>query len=180
MNVRIVLDRVADLSALEREALRALSEAVYPPEEFADAPGRRREWAAPEWGVRLFADDGTLLSYVGICLREGRRDGRSVRIGGVGGVKTHPAARKQGLAALGMDRAVQFFRDQRDVDFALLVCEPRLLGYYGALGWREFAGDLDVTQRGTPERFTFNRVMTYGVGSPAPERGSINLLGPPW
>jgi GNAT superfamily N-acetyltransferase len=174
------LDRVADFSGADRDAARALSAAVYPPAQFADAPGRKREWAAPEWAVRLYGDDGALLSYVGIWLRGGAHDGAPVRIGGIGSVKTHPAARKRGLAALGMARAADFFRAQGDVAFALLVCDPRLLEYYGSLGWRAFSGRLHVTQRGVPETFTFNRVMTLAVNSSAPATGDIDLLGPPW
>ena len=174
------LDRVAEFSAADRDAVRALSEAVYPPARFAGAPVRKREWASPEWAVRLYDDDGALVSYVGICVRDGVYDGQPARIGGIGGVKTHPAARKRGLAALGLQRAAEFFRARGDVQFALLVCEARLLHYYGSLGWREFAGRLQVTQRGVPETFTFNRVMTCAASSPAPEAGDIDLLGPPW
>lgn len=180
MSTTIALARVSDFLDADRDALRALSEAVYPPAQFADSPGRRREWAPPEWGVRLYADDGTLTSYVGIGLRDGLQDGRAVRIGGIGSVKTHPSARQRGLAALGMQHATRFFHEQGDVAFALLVCEPRLLHYYGALGWHEFSGELYVTQRGVPERFTFNRVMALDVNLPAPRSGSIDLLGPPW
>lgn len=180
MSTRIVLSRVSDLSAEDRDAVRALSEAVYPPAQFAHAPGRKREWAAAEWSVRLFGEDGALASYVGICLRDGLYDGRPVRIGGIGSVKTHPAARKRGLAALGIQRGADFFRQEGDVAFAVLVCEPRLLEYYGSLGWHPFAGTLRVTQRGVPEMFTFNRAMTYAVNEPAPGHGDIDLLGPPW
>ena len=180
MSGAVRLDRVADFAVADRDAVRALSAAVYPPAQFADAPGRKREWAAPEWAVRLYGDDGALVSYVGICLRDGLHNGEPVRIGGIGSVKTHPAARKRGLAAVGLGRAADFFRAQGDVAFALLVCEPRLLGYYGSLGWREFSGGLHVTQRGVPETFTFNRVMTCAVNAPAPEIGDIDLLGPPW
>jgi hypothetical protein len=180
MTEAVRLDRVADFSPGDREAARALSEAVYPPAQFADAPGRKREWAAPEWAVRLYADGGALVSYVGVYLRDGLYNGVPVRIGGIGSVKTHPAARKRGLAAIGMTRAIDFFLAQGDIAFALLVCETRLLDYYGSLGWHQFSGRLYVTQRGGPETFTFNRVMTFAVTTPAPATGDIDLLGPPW
>src|SRR5262245_9803307 len=159
------LDRVADLSEDDRAALRALSEVVYPPVEWADWPGDRLEWAAAEWCVRIRSEDGELASHIGVLLREASHDVRPVRVGGIGGVKTHPAARRRGYAALGIRRAMQFFHDQGGVAFALLVCEPRLLGYYGHLGWREFAGRLVVTQRGEVGDFTFLRVMVHPVQS---------------
>jgi aminoglycoside 2'-N-acetyltransferase I len=176
----VTLDRIEDLADADREALRSLSLAVYPPETSADWPGRQIEWSAPEWCVRVLGEDGAPVSYVGIVLREARHDGRPVRVGGIGGVKTHPAARGRGLASVGIQRAVEFFREQPDVGFAVLVCEARLIGYYERLGWREFAGRLLVRQRGVVVEFTFNRVMTCGVRSAAPRAGVIDLLGPPW
>jgi hypothetical protein len=52
-----------------------------------------------------------------------------------------------------------------------------LAGYYGRLGWTEFAGRLFVTQRDVPAEFVFIRVMVCGVRGTAPEVGTINLLG---
>lgn len=174
-----MLDRLADLTDADRHALRELSLAVYPPREATDWPGRRIEWAAAEWCVRLYDDRGALVSYVGINLRDALLDGRPVKVGGIGGVKTHPDARRRGLAERGMQRAAEFFREQA-ADFAVLVCDARLLDYYGRLGWREFTGRLMVRQHGAPAEFTFNRVMTCAVRSAAPETGTVDLLGPPW
>jgi GNAT superfamily N-acetyltransferase len=172
--------QVADLTDSEGDELRALSRAVYPPEVSAAWPGRHLDWAAPEWCVLARADDGRLASYVGVTLRRATWDGRPVRVGGIGGVKTHPEARGRGFASGGVRRAVEFFHEQGGVAFGLLVCEPHLIGYYERLGWREFAGQLLVAQHGTTAEFTFNRVMTTGVRSPAPASGIIDLLGPPW
>ncbi len=128
----------------------------------------------------MFDDAGALVSYAGVLVRDARSDGRAVRIGGIGGVRTHPEFRRRGLAALAMGRAVEFFRACGDVDFALIVCEPRLLRTYGRMGWREFTGELWTLQHGAGERFTFNRVMTHDVRGPAPVDGVIDLCGPPW
>ena len=174
------LDRIVDLTEADRDALHSLSMAVYPPGPATDWPGRQIEWAAADWCVRVRAEDRAVASYVGISLRDAQHDGRPVRIGGIGGVKTHPAARWRGLASLGIERAVQFFHEQGDVGFALLVCGPHLITYYRRLGWREFDGRLLVQQRGETVAFTFNRIMTHGIESEAPERGTIDLLGPPW
>ena len=176
----VTLDRIADLTDADREALRALSLAVYPPTDVASWPGRQIEWAAAEWCVRVRAEDGAVASYVGISLREAEHDGRPVRIGGIGGVKTHPAQRGRGLAARGMERADQFFREEAGVDFGLLVCGPHLLEHYAHLGWREFPGRLLVRQHGATVEFTFNRVMTRAARSAAPQAGTVDLLGPPW
>ena len=174
-----MLGRLADLTDGDREALRQLSLAVYPPREVTDWPGRRIEWAAADWCVRIYDDAGAVVSYVGINLRDALLDEQPVKVGGIGGVKTHPAARRRGLAERGMQRADQFFHEQAAA-FAVLVCDARLLDYYGRLGWREFTGRLLVRQHGAPAEFTFNRVMTRGVRAPAPETGTVDLLGPPW
>ncbi len=79
-----------------------------------------------------------------------------------------------------MQRAMEFFREQPGVAFAVLVCGPHLIGHYSRLGWREFAGRLLVRQYGEAVEFTFNRVMTFGIRSAAPQTGTIDLLGPPW
>jgi hypothetical protein len=179
MDTALSLDRVAGLGDDDRAALRELSEAVYPPAEWADWPGRRIEWAAAEWCVRVW-HEGRLACHVGILVRDAELDGQTVRVGGIGGVKTHPALRRSGLAGLAMRRAVAFFHEQPAVAFALLVCEPPLLAYYAALGWREFTGRLRVRQHGVSSDFTFEPAMTHGVRSPAPAAGFIDLNGPPW
>jgi GNAT superfamily N-acetyltransferase len=176
----ISLDRVADLSDLDRAAIRALSLAVYPPAEAATWPGRHLEWAKGEWCVRVWGDASDLVSYTNIVLRQAGWDGRPVRVGGIGGVMTHPAARGRGHAARGIRRAMDFFREQGGVAFALLVCEPGLLGYYGRLGWLDFHGRLRVRQLGEPADFTFNRVMVHDLEAAGPTSGTVDLMGPPW
>jgi len=178
--VDIELCRMAELTDVEYADLAALSRAVYPREVSADWPGRDLEWAAAESAVCIRAADGELVCFVGVVIRSAMHDGQPVRIGGIGGVKTHPSARRQGLAAQAIRRAVEFFHEQSDIAFGLLVCESDLLGYYGRLGWQEFGGRLIVTQRGVPVDFTFNRVMVCGVQSAARLTGAIDLLGPPW
>lgn len=176
----ITFDRVADLSDADRAEGRELGLAVYPPGHFDDWPGRHLEWAAPEWCVRVRRSDGALASYVGVYVRDSTCDDRPVRIGGVGNVKTHPAARRRGFARLGIRRAIEFFRGRPDVAFALLVCDPPLLGYYARLGWREFGGRLMVRQRGAAAEFTLDRVMTHPVATDGPAIGTLDLCGPPW
>ena len=180
MNPVVSFDRVSDLTEAERAEALALTHAVFPPAEAADWPGRHLEWSSPEWCVRMRGPAGDLLSYVGVLVRDASSKGKPLRVGGVGGVKTHPAARRQGLAGVGMRRAVEHFHDLGNVEFGLLVCEPRLLAYYSRLGWQEFDGRLVVRQHGSVSDFTFNRAMTYGVQSPGPTTGMLDLMGPPW
>ena len=194
MTPLLLLDAVSALSDVERAEAAELGRAVYPPAEWANWPGRRLEWTPAEWCVRVWQNDGEgsgesahqsatarhLVSYVGIVLRRAEHDGAPVLIGGVGSVKTHPAARGRGYASLAIRRAVEFFRDRPDAAFGLLVCDPPLIGYYARLGWKLFSGRLMVVQHGAIEEFTFDRVMTLDIHGPAPTTGTIDLKGPPW
>ena len=49
--MRLDLKLATDLSAAERDALKDLSAAVYPPEVLAASPGRFLEWAAADLGA---------------------------------------------------------------------------------------------------------------------------------
>lgn len=164
----------------QTKEFRLLTEAVYPPDDEADWPGATIEWARPEMGVRVVDPSGWLVSYVGVLTREGTLDGAPVLIGGIGGVKTHPEARGMGYARLGMERATSWMLDHSGIDFGLLVCQEDLLGYYGSMGWDEFTGTLLTRRHGETVEFTFNRVMTLPLRSPAPTVGVIDLKGPPW
>lgn len=179
MAPQVRFDRIEDLSAADRAASRALATAVYPPAEWADWPGYQIEWSDMRWCMRVFEAEW-LVSYLAVETRAATHDGRPVQVGGIGGVKTHPKARRRGYAALAFERAAQFFASEARVDFALLVCDPKLIDYYGKLGWREFAGRLMVRQRGELAEFTFNRVLVRDVLQTAPTTGVIDLGGPPW
>jgi GNAT superfamily N-acetyltransferase len=174
------LRRVADLTAGEQAALRALSLAVYPPEVAAGWPGRAIEWAPHQWCVIGWGAEGSALCYVGVLLREARLCDRAVRVGGIGGVKTHPAFRGRGFATTAIRRALDFFQEQSDVDFGLLVCEPGLVPFYERLGWGGFPGTLLVAQRQVTVPFTLNLPMTTPIRFREPLIGAIDLLGPPW
>ncbi len=178
--MRWELRRVADLTAGEQAAVRTLALAVYPPEVSAAWPGRAIEWAAHQWGVVGRDAEGAALCYVGVVLHDARWNDRAVRVGGIGGVKTHPASRRLGLATTAIRRALDFFHGQGDVHFGLLVCEPGLVPFYERLGWRKFPGDLLVTQKQATVPFTFNLPMTTPLRLQEPLTGSIDLLGPPW
>jgi len=180
MVAKIQIIPVDGLSPGEQSSLQALRIAGYPPASSAVWPGRDREWAGPTDRVLVWDSDGRLAAHAGLLLRNALADERPVRVGGIGGVLTHPEMRRQGMAAAAMTNAVQYFRHLGDVDFALLVCEPRLVAYYARLGWQQFSGRLIVRQWGESEEFTFHRVMTYPLrSSPAPD-AVIDLLGPPW
>lgn len=176
----ITLGRVAELSEADREDVGGLTMAVYPPDEAASRSGQDLEWSLPDWCARVRDTAGKLVSYIGIYLRDATLDGQPVRIGGIGNVKTHPQSRNGGCASAAIKATTEFFQQQPDLKFALLVCKPELLGFYARLGWREFTGTLLVRQFTKPGEFTVFRVMTIGIQSAGPVDGIIDLNGPPW
>jgi predicted GNAT family N-acyltransferase len=178
--MRWELRQVSDLTAQEQEALRRLSLAVYPPEDSTIWPGRSIEWAAHQWCVIGWGAEGVALCYVGIILRDARWNDHAVKIGGIGGVKTHPASRERGFATTAIQQALDLFREQGDVDFGLLVCDPDLVPFYERLGWCKFPGELFVTQRQMIVPFTFNLTMTIPLRLQEFLGGKIDLMGPPW
>lgn len=97
----VTLDRVAELPDADREQQIRLALAVYPNSD-ADWSGRNLEWSEPEWCVQVRDLAGSLVSFVGVHCRDVLVDGHPVKVGGIGNVKTHPDARRQGFASEGI------------------------------------------------------------------------------
>jgi aminoglycoside 2'-N-acetyltransferase I len=174
------LKPVIELSKAERDALKALTAAVYPPEVVATSPGCSLQWAPSTWSVLVWTEEGQLIAHVGIVTREGTLDDVPVKIGGVGGVKTHPQAQGRGYATAALRRAAASLNAEHHVAFSLLVCQEHLLPFYGRLGWLPFPGRLVVEQPGGPMVFATNRSMVLPGLHPAPQKGVIDLQGLPW
>jgi aminoglycoside 2'-N-acetyltransferase I len=155
-----------------------LSELVYPPEIMATIVWRDVTWAHADERVLVY-DEERLVSHAGLYLRQALHDGSAMRIGGIGGVMTHPAYRARGFASAALRRAEQSFR-AHGVDFALLFCEPKNFAFYGGLGWRVFPGEVIVEQPDGQGPFTIMAAMVRDMSKPAPSRGKIDLCGLPW
>ncbi|HJQ76582.1 MAG TPA: GNAT family N-acetyltransferase [Acidimicrobiia bacterium] len=173
------LRSLVDLDEAQRTGIKALKEAVYPPEQYADDPVRSREWRTTQWCVLATDGEDTVASYTGMVIVEGEVDDEPVRIGGVGGIATHPDHRGRGLARNSIDIALEHMTEN-GADFALLVCRDQLVPYYESLGWRLFAGTTMNRQWGEAEVFTFNRVMVIDAAGRSPEDGIIDVAGPLW
>src|SRR6195952_5873736 len=74
------------------------------------------EWANPDLRVMIETPEGQLVCHAGIYRRIGIWKGRKVKIGGIGGVATHPDHRKQGYAGVALAAAVQTLRDEETID----------------------------------------------------------------
>jgi predicted GNAT family N-acyltransferase len=178
--MRLELKPVTELGEAERAALKALSAAVYPPQVVAASPGRDLTWAPPGYGVLVWDDAGSLVSYVGLLVRDGSVDGVAARIGGIGSVKTHPRVEGRGYASAGLRLAASALNDDHRVEFSLLVCRDHLLPFYNRFGWLAFPGRVFVEQPAGRVEFTINRPMVLAGRHAAPQDGTIDLNGPPW
>ncbi len=151
---------------------------VYPPEVLATIVWREVTWAHAHHWV-LLHDQGRLVSAAGMYLREALHDGMATRIGGIGGVMTHPQHRARGHATSALSHAETLF-GHLGVDFSLLFCEPKNIPFYAGLGWRVFHGEVIVEQPGGRGPFTVTAAMVRAVLQRAPSDGIIDLCGLPW
>ncbi len=176
--MRCEIKTTAQLDAADKQALGILSAAVYPPRPVKSGNGPPTEWARPDWHFLVWLADAQLAAYAGALTRTGLCDGQSALIGGIGGVKTHPAQRGQGYASAAIRQAVDYLAQETAADFSLLVCRAELLGFYERFGFRHFLGDTFTRDNGARSLFTWNEVMTKPAC--APDCQVLDLCGPPW
>ena len=154
-----------------------LDREVYPPEVMAGIVWKDVVWAHADW--RIFARlDGEPVTHVGLYLRDAKDDGRSVRIGGIGGVLTLAEARGRGCAGAAMRKAAETMHAQA-CDFGLLFCEGGNVALYEHLGWRLFVGAVFCEQPQGRIKFDLLHTMILPVAG-VPQGSTIDLCGLPW
>lgn len=167
------------LSEAQTAALTSLRSAVYPPEILETLPARFFTWARPQWSVFLW-DANELVARVGLLVREVHSDGVIKKVGGIGGVMTHPQRQGKGYASLAMQAAADRFKADLGVSFALLFCRPHLVDFYKRFGWKVFSGRVFVEQPSGKMEFSANGAMVLDVLETAPTDGELDLNGLPW
>lgn len=170
----------AQLSDEDARALKALNEAVYPPKPGADKAPAPQRWAHPQWRIMIHDAERQLVSHVGVLTRKCLCDGAEILIGGIRGVETHPAQRRQGYAGAGLRRAIEFLRNELRVDLALLFCEAHMVTYYKRFGFSSFAGDTYVLREGEKILVPRGEVMLRPVAKALPPCMTLDLCGLPW
>jgi predicted acetyltransferase len=151
---------------------------VWPPEVMEKLSWGDLAFAYPDLRV-LVESDERLVCHVGIYRRDITWNGRKLRVGGIGGVVTHPDYRGRGLASVALNAAVQTLKDERATDFALLFCEPHNAAFFAGRGWKPFAGELYAEQHGNRTRFDALDPYVFYLKR-APHEGEIDLCGLPW
>lgn len=151
---------------------------VYPPESPVTKMWAGVQWADADYRF-VFRRKGEAVSHVALHIRQGLANGGPVRIAGIGGVMTHPAAQNNGYAQkllrAALDKATEL-----QADFCLLICEDKNVGFYEKQGWRVFAGRMIHQQYGRSLPWTLSKIMVRDHGRPAPRDGTIDLQGLPW
>lgn len=159
-------------------SVKPLFDLAWPGEELEKLSWGHVIFAKPELRV-IVEDDGQPVCHVGLYRREGVWKDRKTRIGGIGGVVTHPDYRRRGLASLALTAALQTLKDERATDFALLFCEPDNVDFYTSRNWKPFIGEVYAEQRG--ERMRFDAMLPLvSYLKRAPHEGELDLCGLPW
>ena len=179
MNTKIEFVATEAFSARQQKGLDILRAAVYPPEVLETLPSRFFTWAKAQWSVLLW-DGDELVSRVGLLVRDIFHDGTPKRIGGIGGVATHPASQGKGYASQAMQQAAKRFGEELNVDYALLFCRDQLIPFYKRLGWKPFEGKVFVEQPKGKIEFNANGAMVLDGKEEAPLMGVLDLNGLPW
>jgi len=159
--------------------VRRVMHVIYPGSMLATSLGRRYKWASPQWSI-LIKEGGEVTATVGMHVREINSNLTTKKIGGVGGVMTHPAKRRRGLASIAMREAVRRFHDDLNVSYALLFCRPHLMPFYRSLNWKTFEGKVFVNQPEGRIDFTSKGAMVLDIREHAPLNGILDLNGLPW
>jgi hypothetical protein len=135
-------------------------------------------WADCDWYI-LVRVNGVLAAHLSITDRTVLAGEYKVRVGGVGGVATLPAYRRQGLAALAMHRAAAFMRGPFNADFGLLLCNNITMPYYSGLGWQRIADVLYFDQPGKKIKDEDPSMILPCRQTQWPS-GPVDIAGYPW
>lgn len=136
-------------------------------------------WANADLRILLETPEDGLVCHIGLYFRLVTWNGVKMHIGGIGGVSTHPDARRKGYASVALNAAVQTLRDRQDAQFGLLFCAPHNAPFYQARNWQAFTGDVIVEQPEGRAPFTAMAPFVFDLKR-APRRGTIDLCGLPW
>ena len=151
-----------------------------------------------EWGENIFGVEDALLqwrpkdfhfileaegraaSHVGVLKHTVSAGGEAVVVGGVGGVVTVPEMQGRGLARRGMRHAAAFMCEELGVEFGLLFCLDRLVGFYESLGWQLVPERAEVEQESGPIVAPFNIMVLPCGGAREWPAGEVRLNSRPW
>lgn len=170
--MKLEIRSASSLSAAERFYIEDRALKIF------GAQDQGLEWAQGDWFVLIWEGE-ELASQVEIVDRIALVGGKPLRLGGIGGVATWPAWRRRGLAALAVQKAMEFIRAELGVEFGLLICDAEKLPFYARMGWQEAGASLLIDQPGGKIVFQ-TPVMVWPCQEKEWPEGEIDLCGRPW
>ncbi|MEP6706974.1 MAG: GNAT family N-acetyltransferase [Pyrinomonadaceae bacterium] len=135
-------------------------------------------WRPKDWHFIVEAK-GRVVSHVGVLQTTVRAGEHAVLVAGIGGVVSVPEAQGRGHAQSAMRRAVEFMRDELQVEFGMLFCLPRLAPFYARQGWQLLEETVEFEQPSGPIPSPFC-VMVLPFGGREWPAGKTLLGGLPW
>jgi len=174
MDLRFVIKRTKDLTAAEQHGVNTVAGLAFA----GDTGGQGFTWAGGDWQLMGSRED-MIATSLGVVERNATVGGSPVRLGGIGGVATHPEWQRHGYGAALMHEANDFLRNELKVDFGLLVCSEKRSHFYVGLGWQIVKGPLMVDQPSGKVELKAVTMILPCTQENWPD-GVIDLCGLPW
>jgi hypothetical protein len=134
MNSGIEIRQVRQLSPEDAKRLMGWGDNIF---GTAHLQLTYREKQTDDVRFLLYANGDGPFTHAAALRHHAHANGRSVLIGGIGGVVTIPDAQGRGYATQVVRHVTSFLCDEWKVDFGLLFCIDRMLPYYQRLEWRK-------------------------------------------
>lgn len=168
--IEVRIESAAAIAPELRDKLDRWSDA-----EFGQIP---YQWAPAEWYAAAYLD-GLLAGSLTIVTREISAGGEAVRVAGIGNVMTKPEYRRRGLATAMMRAAAELMRTRLEVEFGLLICQPRVAPVYANVGWTGVRGPTQFRQQSGTTTYPHDTMVLKLTAREWPI-GTIDLRGLPW
>ena len=174
MDLSIVIKRANELTPAEQQGVDTVTGQAFA----GDSGGQDYTYTGGDWQA-MGSLEGKIVASLGIVDRDATAGGLPVRLGGIGGVSTHPEWQRRGLGSALIQSANAFLQDELKVDFGLLVCSEKRSHFYAGLGWQVVKGPLLVDQPSGKVELKAVTMILPCAQQTWPE-GVIDLCGLPW
>ena len=136
------------------------------------------QWRPKDWHF-IVEDEGRVVSHVGVMETTVRVGLRDIRVGAIGGVVSVPQATGRGHAHAAMTRAVEFMRDELQVEFGMLFCLARLRAFYARQNWQLLEDIVEFDQPNGLVVSPFHSMVLPFADRQWPA-GKVEVGGLPW
>ncbi|MEO0563499.1 MAG: GNAT family N-acetyltransferase [Chloroflexota bacterium] len=184
MTTRTDVYRVDGVPPDLREQIDATSRAVFPNVDGNGVDENGIEWINGDWCVIAWNGD-TWGGYAEIGRREIQVGGKTITVGTVGGVMTHPDMRGIGLGKAVMRHVADVICRDLKADAGMLFCAKETIPYYESVGWYELQRKITYHQSdGERVMDTRGHMDGYSMFRPCREFmfpfGAIDVGGKLW